>query len=553
MKTTIRKIAYLMTGAAVWFASSTSFGQIVINEIVEDEQDFESTDIAPDTRDFLELYNAGNAPVDITGWQLNYFQLGTAVGNASYFATADTITNTATPGNPVIIPSHGYYVLGNDGVPHVNQALGAAIDLYPHANAIFELWNGDRAGGTATLVDAVGIDTFRGAELSNASQAQVDQIAAGKTAGAGLRGGWWGQVESNDNGPDASYPNLPMSIARYKDGLDHNNSGRDFGMLPVTPGTSNNLPQVTTHVVPDVNATAVDTVLRSDYYASFKLPRVIDPTVATVYNPKAIPVSPQGGKAIVAWDETGGGNADYSNKYANQFKLYAYIDPTPLNVPTANTNQNEATIYGIAGTTDVFFGTPNVNGILTGQPGTGGNLTSSSNGSTGVGWAIQRVTINNAGAQSTHSQLALVDFKSGGDSATNPSDWTVQQVIDISGLAAGWHILGIKYDPVTGNVIGTYDTQTFNFTTTTDLVGDFYVGYREARALGGSPNLLRPPTYDLFVQTALAGDYNGDGKVNAADYVLWRKNPANFGGDPAGYITWRNNLGSLGSGLSAGT
>jgi hypothetical protein len=53
----------------------------------------------------------------------------------------------------------------------------------------------------------------------------------------------------------------------------------------------------------------------------------------------------------------------------------------------------------------------------------------------------------------------------------------------------------------------------------------------------------------------LSGDYNNDGKVNAADYVLWRKSPGTFGGDPAGYNTWRANFGngSPGSGASLGS
>ncbi len=45
------------------------------------------------------------------------------------------------------------------------------------------------------------------------------------------------------------------------------------------------------------------------------------------------------------------------------------------------------------------------------------------------------------------------------------------------------------------------------------------------------------------------GDYNGNSKVDAADYVVWRKNPAGFGGDP-GYNTWRANFGT-GSGNGA--
>jgi autotransporter-associated beta strand protein len=46
------------------------------------------------------------------------------------------------------------------------------------------------------------------------------------------------------------------------------------------------------------------------------------------------------------------------------------------------------------------------------------------------------------------------------------------------------------------------------------------------------------------------GDYNGDGSVNAADYVVWRKSPANYGGNP-GYDLWRANFGQT-SGSGAG-
>jgi autotransporter-associated beta strand protein len=51
----------------------------------------------------------------------------------------------------------------------------------------------------------------------------------------------------------------------------------------------------------------------------------------------------------------------------------------------------------------------------------------------------------------------------------------------------------------------------------------------------------------------LPGDYNNDGKVNAADYVVWRKNPGAF--PPDAYDTWRANFGNppgSGAGLDAG-
>lgn len=47
---------------------------------------------------------------------------------------------------------------------------------------------------------------------------------------------------------------------------------------------------------------------------------------------------------------------------------------------------------------------------------------------------------------------------------------------------------------------------------------------------------------------SLAGDYDGNNRVDAADYVIWRKSPANFGG-AGGYDAWRSNFGaSIGAG-----
>lgn len=52
---------------------------------------------------------------------------------------------------------------------------------------------------------------------------------------------------------------------------------------------------------------------------------------------------------------------------------------------------------------------------------------------------------------------------------------------------------------------------------------------------------------------SLPGDYNADGKVDGADYVLWRKSPSTYGGDPAGYNTWRAHYGqTAGAGTSLG-
>jgi fibronectin-binding autotransporter adhesin len=48
----------------------------------------------------------------------------------------------------------------------------------------------------------------------------------------------------------------------------------------------------------------------------------------------------------------------------------------------------------------------------------------------------------------------------------------------------------------------------------------------------------------LEVVVGLAGDYNDDGSVDAADYVVWRKTD----GTPSGYNTWRANFGQSAGG-----
>jgi hypothetical protein len=546
--TAIRAIASGIVGAAFLMATSSGFGQIVINELVEDEQDFETTDIDPDTREFVELYNAGSTTVDLTNWSIVYYDLALGAVALQDFIPSGSIA----PG--------GYFVIGGSAVPNVNFT-PIATNIWPNAAAIFELRN-----PSDQIVDAVGVETFRGTELANANQAQLDQIAAGETVGPAAKGGWWGQLESNNDGPDGTYPNLPMSLGRYLDGRDNNSSGRDFGLIPATPGTSNNLPIVAQHEVTNVDSVAVGSVLRDDYYASFKLPRVINPGAVDAYNPSVIPASPQGGRAIIAWDETGGGNSVHSDEYTNAFKIYAYINPTPFNNTTADSTQSEASVYGI-GTTDPLFGTPNSADLLTGQPGTGGNITSSSNGSTGVGWLIQRRTSNTAGTQSSAAVLQLIDFNDGGDGVlADAPDWEVIETIDLTGMAAGWHVLGIEYDPATGDVTATYDAQEFTFDFGTlpddrDMIGNFYIGYREN--LPGTGTSGRPPTYDLFVSAGITGDYNDDGTVDAADYVVWRKNAGTTNtlpNDPVGgtigtqqYNNWVANFGDMsGAGGGAG-
>jgi hypothetical protein len=90
----------------------------------------------------------------------------------------------------------------------------------------------------------------------------------------------------------------------------------------------------------------------------------------------------------------------------------------------------------------------------------------------------------------------------------------------------------------------------------TNLVGAFanVAHGQRLETAGGEGSFVvsyNPATDNVILSSFLAnlaGDYNGNGIVDAADYVIWRKND----GTPLGYNTWRTNFGrTLGSGSGA--
>jgi hypothetical protein len=70
--------------------------------------------------------------------------------------------------------------------------------------------------------------------------------------------------------------------------------------------------------------------------------------------------------------------------------------------------------------------------------------------------------------------------------------------------------------------------------------GDIF--YVEFVGATGNLGYLNDMQIEAAESPALPGDYNADGKVDAADYVVWRKDPSAHGGDPAGYNAWRTNF-----------
>jgi hypothetical protein len=64
-------------------------------------------------------------------------------------------------------------------------------------------------------------------------------------------------------------------------------------------------------------------------------------------------------------------------------------------------------------------------------------------------------------------------------------------------------------------------------------------------------DVASPGTFTVLPPESDA-DYNEDGTIDAADYVLWRKSPADFGGNPGGYEAWREQFGETVGGGSGG-
>ncbi len=506
-----------LTSALVTIAGSPVSGQIVINELVVNQRNY-AGNIFPDTREFIELYNAGTQPVNLQDWTLRNWDL--ASGTQGF---VDTLPNhVLNPGS--------FFVMGHADVPGVDMILGGG-DLWADDVAqVLELRD-----NTMATIDAVAFETHR-TGVANATAQQQAQIG----------NGYQGRIFSFDN----ASPNVIHSWGRYLDGVDTDRNGLDFGHLPLTPGASNNLPIADVYRLPNVDQRAVGSDV-TEFFASFIMPQVIDPQQVSTFNPRQIPRSPQGGNAIVAWDPAGGGNTIYSKELVSNFDIYAFIDTTPLNVPLTG-QQYEQWVYGI-GTSDGRFAIADPLNNISGQSNT-------ENASSGLGWFYERY--QNGATIST--KLLLVDFGEGGNSDPSSTDWKIIQTIDVTGMAADWYRLGIDYDPETGDVVARFGDTTYEFETVTDMLGTFYVGWRETVTPQG-PHLARlnVPIFDFVPET---GDYNGDGLVDTNDYLKWKADygttvaAAGSGADGNGdgivdaadYLVWRNNFSSSDPLLAAG-
>ena len=452
--------------------SGPSNAVFVANSVVINELNWDDGTVGAqgaDDFEFVELYNGGTSAVDISGYRIDF-------GDAGGVDLTETV-----PAATVLQPGE-FYVLGD---PALLATVPGGVATQAFTNA-FDVGDGQDyvalRSPAGVLLDAVAYETNKSDSID------PDEILV--QIGPGI----WGNHRHNDLDGTA----LLTSVSRALDGLDSDDNGRDFVVQRATPGASNNAVDRAPYFE-DVNALAPGAV-PAEWTYSFVGPTAINPGVADAFNTSAIPASPDGGNALIAWDPAGGGNTTFIDTLAEDdvtLELYLYIAPALL--PSGF----EETKIGIRGRNGAFH-----------------NIGAASD-ATGLVWVYDR--------SSTGQSLTLADFNNGGN------DPVTIGTIDIGTDPAltGWQrlLLEARGEQVIGIFGGTYGSRTDGITITgthdSPGPGGIYAGYREGVA--GTPPELRPTTFDAVSVTLNSGvpigtgDANGDGRIDLIDVAALQR------------------------------
>jgi Lamin Tail Domain len=226
---------------------------IVINEVVYDN-------LGTDDQEFVELYNASKATVDISSWVLD--------GN-DYSGPNSSVT---IPANTKLAPG-AYYVIGNKAVPNVNLIVAAGF--FENSDECIFL-----VDGSQKVIDAMSYEGLAHSPVWATSKHETSPV--------------WGAC--------ISVKTHPTSWSRVRDGVDTGNNSLDYRLMPSTPGKSNDLPRLILYN--ETFDAATTEKVAPKWGGSFSPPYVIDPTKVSVHNPAAVTASPQGGNAMAIWDPT---------------------------------------------------------------------------------------------------------------------------------------------------------------------------------------------------------------------------------------------------------
>ena len=186
--------------------------------------------------------------------------------------------------------------------------------------------------------------------------------------------------------------------------------------------------------------------------------------------------------------------------------------------------------------------TVNTSGTLGGTGMISADVTVNSGGTLAPGVGVGTLSVGSAlfNTDGVTNGKLLIEY----DGDTDTIDkLAVTGALDITNATLDFDNLGVGVLNGSPKIFASYDSLTGTFTNPLDLPLDYtidynYLGSKQIALIGGP--------------AGLAGDYNNNGVVDAADYVVWRK-----GGSPdssqAGYNLWRSNFGNqVGSGNGSG-
>ncbi len=415
------------------FALSAGAQGVVINEFSYNDNAVGAPSYA-DEQEFVELYNAGKSPVDISGWALVHNDPKN---------TAKPKTTFKIPAKTILAPN-AFYVMGGAKVTGVNLVLGQT-DLF-----------GNSQGGLS-LVDK--------------SQKLVDSVVyeANKLSSTDT----WAKPIINGDGIWGNYQSITHHVSswsRVQDGYK-NGTGRDWVLRPQSIGKTNNITTVPVYF--DNFDKGVPSTRHPGWHGSFVHPQYANPAVVNAANPNKIPPSPQGGNCLTIWDPTGGGNTAVLLRRPLQnmvFEAYIYLDTTTIQ----GKNFYETWSIGVQGSTDTYFNLPSPDKAF-----------KSANGNTGVSATCISTTKG--------MTLYLIDHNDGGVDCK-----VLGKIAITKGKNDGWQrirleVTGQHAGLWLGGTMGQGNGEFVGGTIKTSALGDVYIGYREYN----TPNSKdRPVTID---------------------------------------------------------
>ncbi len=436
----------LTLALAAFIPQGTSKAPVVINEFIYDDQ-------SGDDIEFVELYNRSGSAVSIGDWVLDAKDATTQ--NAAYTIPTGTM-----------LAAGGFYTIGADA------ANPGKIDLVVGTTNLWE--NSTEA---LTLLDNNGrmVDTL----VYYAASSGIWDPALAEGTGLNAR-------------HFASQTNGTMSFQRTKDGMDNDDSGRDFFLAPYTPGAPNyaviNLPYGE-----NWEGATVGDPIGSAFNASWARGSVIDPTVVDTNNLNAIPANPAGGnKAMILWDSTGGGDTHYFVTAAAKdvrIECDIYIDGA---LTAAASGEGETWSIGIRGMDDAYGYHVDLSGAFP------ASSSEKRFGQSGIHVVYQR--------DETKSELYLIDFAAGGTGYT-----ILGSIPIVAGQNDGWQHLSFGAQ---GNIAAmTWGKQSVIGNATSLSAGGITFGYRERFSTN---SLARPLTIDNLLIEACDSSLYFEGHATAS-------------------------------------